>query len=475
MAKVTAVIDIGSNSVRMAVFRKTSRFGFHLLEEVKARVRISEDSYKNGGNLQKEPIDRAVAAIGDFLEIAKFYKARKILAVATSAVRDASNKEQFLHIIKEKHKLNIKVIDGMKEAYYGGVAASNLLYLSDGITVDIGGGSTELAFIKNRKIIKTISLDLGTVRLKELFSDEKNIENAKEFIRKELDRLDDYKCENVIGIGGTLRAVSEAIIKREEYYLNIIHGFEYEVKNQKEFFQQIIGAKKRELKSLGFKQERVDVIREGTLIFIEIIKKIQGKKVIASGVGVREGVFLSDLLRNSNGMFPDNFNPSVRSLIDKFDLNRKEGEYLSKISMKLFDVLQENHKLPKEYKRLLNYAAKLSSLGKTIHFYKRGIQAYEIALLGLSYGLSHKERFIIANILNNQQKKDLVKYSGTSEIKWLSAILFVVNSINKNKTAKDVIFEIEGSRLVIKSDSSYLSQEYFKNLKIIDGVEFCWI
>ena len=190
MAKITAVIDIGSNSARMAVFKKTSRFGFYLLREEKSKVRISEGAYENGGNLQDFAIERAIKALKEFLLIAKSLKVRKILAVATSAVRDAPNKSEFLLRVRKELGINIKVIDGKKEAFFGGVAAANLSYEKNGVTIDIGGGSTELAVIEDKKITKTISLNLGTVRLKELFFDKNNIKQAKEFIQKEINRLD---------------------------------------------------------------------------------------------------------------------------------------------------------------------------------------------------------------------------------------------------------------------------------------------
>ncbi len=107
MAKITAVIDIGSNSVRMAVYKKTSALGFYLLDEVKSRVRLSENSYKNNSFLQPEPMRRALLAIGDFLQVARSLKARKILCVATSAVRDAPNKAEFLTLVRQKYGLRI--------------------------------------------------------------------------------------------------------------------------------------------------------------------------------------------------------------------------------------------------------------------------------------------------------------------------------------------------------------------------------
>jgi exopolyphosphatase/guanosine-5'-triphosphate,3'-diphosphate pyrophosphatase len=96
MAKRVAVIDIGSNSARLVVYEKTSRFAFHLLNESKSKVRLSENAYKNNGNLQEIPMQRTIDALKDFLSIIYSYKARKTLCVATSALRDAPNKKEFL-------------------------------------------------------------------------------------------------------------------------------------------------------------------------------------------------------------------------------------------------------------------------------------------------------------------------------------------------------------------------------------------
>ena len=215
MAKITSIIDIGSNSVRMAVFKKTSHFGFVLLKEIKSRVRISEGAYENGGELQQFAIERAINALKEFLLISKNLKVRKILAVATSAVRDAPNKNDFLQQVKKEIGLQIKVINGEKEAFFGAVATSNLLPEKDGITIDIGGGSTEFALIKNKKIIETLSLKLGTVRLKELFFDKNNITGAVKYINSELQKLpSSFQTQTIFGIGGTIRALSKVIMEK---------------------------------------------------------------------------------------------------------------------------------------------------------------------------------------------------------------------------------------------------------------------
>ncbi len=131
MAKVTTIIDIGSNSMRMVVLEKSSRFAFNLINETKSRVKISEGCYENNGNLQEAPMQRAFNSLQSFLNISKALKSRKIICVATSALRDAPNAKEFLSKVKNELSLNIRVIDGPKEAYYGGIAAQNLIFCED--------------------------------------------------------------------------------------------------------------------------------------------------------------------------------------------------------------------------------------------------------------------------------------------------------------------------------------------------------
>lgn len=93
MAKRVAIIDIGSNSIRMVIYEKVSRFAFHLLHEAKSKVRISEDAYKHDGALQEVPMQRTFDALSDFIQISNSFKTNKLLCVATSALRDAPNKK----------------------------------------------------------------------------------------------------------------------------------------------------------------------------------------------------------------------------------------------------------------------------------------------------------------------------------------------------------------------------------------------
>jgi exopolyphosphatase / guanosine-5'-triphosphate,3'-diphosphate pyrophosphatase len=483
MAKITAIIDIGSNSVRMTVFARTSRFGFYLLKEIKSKVRISEGAYSNDGNLQPQAVARAIYALREFLNVAKAYKTTKILCVATSAVRDAPNKSTFISLVKKELSLNIRVIDGTKEAYYGAVSAMNLLFLKDAITVDIGGGSTELALIKGGKIEGLCSLDLGTVRLKELFFDNaSSLGEAKKFIAKELEKIpQNFKSKTVIGIGGTNRALADAIMEMDRYPVDAIHGFEIDLSQKRVFFNKLIECKTSKLKDFGIKPERFDVIREGGLIITSVIDHVDANKMVVSGAGVREGVFLCDLLRGQNDRFPPTFNPSIKSLMDRFCDNDSEAAYITKISSVLFDKLKELHNLPKTHKRYLEIAAKLSNIGTKLSFYNHRNYSFSFVLSNLEYGFSHFEKLFISMVVRYHGKRfgyfvndEYLPFCKENEeaIKWLSMIVTIAETLNSDMSSPKLEFDYTKGVLTIKSsDELYIAQEKLKSVMKGSGLE----
>ncbi|MFW2441600.1 Ppx/GppA family phosphatase [Aliarcobacter butzleri] len=462
MSKVTTIIDIGSNSMRMVVLQKSSRFAFSLINETKSRVKISEGCYENDGNLQEIPMQRAYESLKSFLNISNALKSRKIICVATSALRDAPNSKTFINKVRNDLGLNIKVIDGEKEAYFGGVAASNLLHDDTFVTVDIGGGSTEFCFVKNGKIEKSISLNIGTVRIKELYFNKNNIDGAKKYILDNLEKIFKLDVEipkKVVGIGGSIRALSKLIMAKNQYPLDILHGYTYEVKNEIALLNRISKAKNCEdLKSFGIKKDRFDTIKEGSFIFKTILEELKTQTVVTSGVGVREGVYLTDLLRNSNHKFPHNFNVSVKSLLDRFQIDEKQSAYFGNNAKKIFDSLKPLHKLDNKYKELLVVASKLNSIGSVLNFYKSNDNAFDFILNGLNYNFLHTSRVIVAYTIKFSKKslpsqEDILKHKdllpSLEVVQWMSFMISLNIAINQDFSRSKVEYVLENKTLKI--------------------------
>ena len=476
MAKQVAVIDIGSNSVRMVIYEKSSRYAFHLLFESKSKVRLSEKAYKNNGNLQPQAIHRTFNALSDFLNIISSFQVKKTFCVATSALRDAPNKDEFISLVRSKLKLNIKVISGEKEAYLGALACANLLpKQSNAISIDIGGGSTEFGYIDSDNINKSFSLELGTVRLKELFFDNDDIKGAKEYIDNKLSFIEDLTPNTLIGIGGTFRAITTSIMLTQSYPLNKVHGFECDAFYFSKHIDKILEADNQELQELGIEKSRFDIIKPGALILQRVFKKLSIKHTITSGAGVREGVYLSDLLRNSKNKFPQNFNTSVRYIIDAHIQDKHYANQLTSLSKSLFDMSYEHIGIDVKYRYELAIASKLYPSGSRIHFFSQNRHTYYLIKSALEYGFNHSQIMLIATLARYAKNKfpsarHVEKYKNLlpdkKTINYLSYIISVSIALLSHRP-RNIDFTVEFKDGVFNVDSPntlYLSQDALRKL-----------
>ena len=484
MAKRTAIIDIGSNSGRLVIFEKTSHYGFHLICEQKAKVRIGEGAYDKNGYLQPKAINRAFLTLQSFTHTIEKYQAQKTICVATSALRDAPNGEVFVQWIKKELGLSIKIIDGNKEATYGAIAAKNLLPIKGGITLDIGGGSSDMSLIENGHIVDTYSLNLGTVRLKELFSDQdlsrkEIVQLSNAYIAKELEKLPaHFKHSLAIGIGGTARSLSKGIMKRSSHPLDKLHAFTYTIEAHKEYFEAIPLSSAKALKQFSLKKNRFDTIREGTLIFSAILSAIGAKELITSGVGVREGVYLEQSLKQEHLSYPKDINPSMVSILDRFkpyDTIETRKKNTLHIASSLYEVLQKEIQDEMAYISSLRSALKLSCIGNTLTIYKSHQTAFYIAMQELNYGYTQEEMLLISMLLRMHGKNLLNKPLFESfkpmlpekeNLLWLSFIYTLTLYIAEASNEAQITFSYRNRTLIISSDKSlYLAKENIKSLE----------
>ncbi len=478
-----AVIDIGSNSARLVIYEMSSPYGFHLICEKKSKVRIGEHAYEKGGYLQPIGIHRAYLALKEFIYTIQRYPIQKTLCVATSALRDAPNGHDFTQWIKEELNLEIEIIDGKKEAEYGALAALNLLPIDEGITIDIGGGSSDLALIKDQKIIQSFSLNLGTVRLKELFFDKaRPLHEAEKYIQKELDKLPKaFHHALAIGIGGTARSISKGIMRSQSYPLNKIHAFTYKIKEHQEYLNSIATANRSTLPYLSISKGRFDTIREGALIFQMILSTIHAKKVITSGVGVREGVFLEYFLKENQLIFPENINPSIVSIRDRFNTPHIDTKKRKISAKKLFRCFEKANLVRSKDQKSLLYAIELTSLGYTFNIYDSHQHAFYATMQEFNYGVTHQEIILTAMLLRFGGKelynKEIYQHykmllPKKKRLKILSFIYSVLITLHENSAIDRFSFSLKKGILTIHAnDSLYLAKERLKEIETPKGIE----
>lgn len=294
-----AVLDVGSNSARMIVFRL--RRGEHLdvLEDARAPLRLARE-LRSGNELGMEAIERTLGALRDFRAVAEGAGADRVLAVATSAVRDAADGAVLL---ERAHSLGVplQIIDGDTEARLGFVGAIHDLAVSSGATLDVGGGSAEISRFHDRRLTRTWTFGLGSLRMSDRFLGDdppsrSQLRRLRRAVTEELGEAgigDLREGERLVGIGGTIRNLAKIDMRRTDHPLPLLHGYELDVDRLEQLTDELATRTlKRRARISGLNPDRADSVLGGALVLREVMRTLDADRVVVSSRGVREGLAL---------------------------------------------------------------------------------------------------------------------------------------------------------------------------------------
>ena len=296
-----AVIDLGSNSIRMSIFEIEKGGKANQIGAYRNMIKLSE-GMSDDMCLKPEAQLRAIKALLEYKHILDVKGVTNVRAVATAAVRKAKNGAQFVASAKDVVGIGIEVIDGEYEAALDCLAVSKAVGCSDGIICDIGGGSTEFIAIKNGKMQKpAVSIPMGSRSLTEEFfaggETAEAMDRAKEFVNSRLDEipwLDDMTNVPILGIGGTLRAFAKyhmGDISKDAVNCHNISSDEID-----RLFMNVANATPEERQLMaGIGKERCDIILGGLIPFMRLKERVNSPELIVADVGVREGILFEYL------------------------------------------------------------------------------------------------------------------------------------------------------------------------------------
>ena len=276
-----AVIDIGSNSVRLMLWAD----GKVLFKTLKT-TRLGEGTAFSP-ILRAGAIERTANAVAEFAQRAKREGAEQIFAYATEAVRSARNGTDFLTRAKERSGLDVEVLSGETEAklgLYGALGKS-----SDGGIIDVGGASTEVCFRQGGELTFSKSFPLGAVRLFDLCRDETSL--LQESITPYLNVLNEVpKGLPVFGVGGTATTIASVCLKLETYSAAAVQGFRIRSEELQALSAQLLSLSAEERKRLpGMDARRADIIGGGTFLLATVLKKLERDELIVSDSDNLEG------------------------------------------------------------------------------------------------------------------------------------------------------------------------------------------
>jgi exopolyphosphatase / guanosine-5'-triphosphate,3'-diphosphate pyrophosphatase len=298
------VIDLGFNSLKLVCYevKQDNSFAAYDQESVPARL---GDGLSQTGFLGNEPIRRAIEGLNYFREINDFYGIRHCLPVATSAVREAGNKDQFLKDVSEETGFKFRTLSGKEEALFSYYGAIRALALTDVLFFDIGGGSLEFVHSDGLKVKTILSLPLGGLRLTQLYADQDGGFRNKGYwrMKKRIMDLLPTKQELVlkedtvlVGVGGNLRALARWDQSLKDYPFNKIHNYGLKRQSVESMSKELSSLTRDEIAEIDvIGRDRAATITAGSLVIECIMTKLGFQRLTVSTHGLRDGVLASFL------------------------------------------------------------------------------------------------------------------------------------------------------------------------------------
>jgi exopolyphosphatase/guanosine-5'-triphosphate,3'-diphosphate pyrophosphatase len=389
-----AAIDIGTNSFHLVIARPAENNRFEILDREKEVVRLGSGS-GDMKILQPDAIERGVATLARFRRIADSFGA-EIHAVATSAVREAENRAEFLDAVFRNVGMAVEVISGVEEArlIHLGVLQSVPVFDQQVFAVDIGGGSTEFVVAKGGDVFDARSLKVGSIRITDRFFrkepvKKKAISDARTFIRSYLAPVRRMVAthdgfEVVVGSSGTILNVAEMVKARRGEEPGRQRGnATFTAEELGEVIDDLAShprAKDRESVP-GLDPRRADIILGGVLLLEQVFQTLGIEEMVVSDFALREGV-LFDIFRRRQaaglGHLRDLRFESVQHLAALTPDEKPHCERIAALALQLFEQTQHLHGLPDECQEWLEAAALLCNVGLVISHDRHHLHSYYV-------------------------------------------------------------------------------------------------
>ena len=405
LAAPVAVIDIGSNSGRVVVYRRDDAGMLRILSTTRAALRLVSD-VDTAHVLGPEAVERALEALRDFNAVARGAGARRIFAVATAAMRDAGNGPDLIERVRRELGIEIQIIDGEREARYGLRGGISGLPVENGLFFDVGGGSMQVSRFRARRLVLAWSFPLGSLRLSGAFlaSDPPTrgeIRALRDHVRDVLAAIGPQLLgsgEVLVGTGGTLRNLAKIDRRQREYPITRVHGYALERPRLAEVVSLLANRKmKRREEVAGLSGERGDSIVGGGLAIDVLASEVGAPEMLVSGQGVREGLVQS-LFEPEAPPVDTVRNASLRSLTSRFaGWDERSARQRATVAAVLGNAL--GVRADREVGAALGRAAHVMDIGRSVDFFDRHEHAARIVLATEVFGFSHREIALTAAVI----------------------------------------------------------------------------
>lgn len=371
-----AVIDVGSNSVRLLIAKPLPGGHLDILDDARATLRLARVVDAHGA-IPPEVLEQTLDAIGDFVRLAAYAGAESIHAVGTAALRDADNAAALAKELRSRWGVKLEVLSGEAEVRLASIGAVFGLPIDSGMLLDLGGGSLLLARIEDRKPVATWSFPFGTLRLTDRFlaadpPDEDAMTALRRHVRRELRAAGVPRLgsgEVLVGTGGTVRNLANVSRRRQRYPISRLHGHSITIRRLHRLTRLLARMSLKERRGVrGLNADRAGIIAAGALVVDAVAAHTRTDAVLVAGQGLREGI--------ARSQFIDTLPPvsavrrsSVEVFAQRFgDLETHHAHDRAQLAVSLIELLDPE---AEELHETVEYAAMLYNAGLQVDFYRR--------------------------------------------------------------------------------------------------------
>jgi exopolyphosphatase / guanosine-5'-triphosphate,3'-diphosphate pyrophosphatase len=421
--RVVAFIDIGTNSVRLLVVRLNPNHSYTILTRQKQQIRLGEGEFEDD-EIRPEAIERLVRVCKMFHDLARAFNTEEFAAVATSAMREASNQHEILHLLRQEAGFEVRVISGQEEArlIYLGVASGLHLEGRQAFFIDIGGGSTEIAVGGERSYHYLHSFRLGAIRLSNLYlgndltgpvsqDQYRKIQNhVRDSIIRSVTKLKKERIDCAIGSSGTIMNLAEIAQKTQPS-----HTISGEPALSRTDLRRVIDLLcslplEQRRKVPGINPERADIIIPGAAILDTFMKELSLDTIATTSRGLQDGLLVDYLSRMDAFPLLGELSPRQRSVLQlgrSCGINEAHARTVTSIVLELFDSARELnlHTCSDRERELLEYASFLHDIGSFISYTNHHAHSYYIIRNSELLGFNQQEITFMAYLARFHRKK----------------------------------------------------------------------
>ena len=474
-AKTVAAIDVGSNSLRMVIAEATSDGRIEILETLRRAVRLGRDTFVRG-RLGGQSMRAALAVLRDYRKILRLYGVQRMRAVATSAVREASNADTFLDRIFMATDLQVEVIDTSEEsrltvsAVRQAVGDALGMNRNETLIAEVGGGSTLLTVLHDGEIATAGSLPLGSIRLQEVLSTSgETPRQSAELLRQQIVNetstlrrsLPLGGVESFVAVGGDARFAAREIGKPCDAAAALV------TVGREEFDKLVRRCRQQTAQELskrhGLPFAEAETLIPALLVYQILLHKTRAEQMIVSQVSIRDGLLL-DLARNVSGQQDEvllkGVIHSAMAVAERYGANPEHGQNVADLAVAMFDQLQADHGLGARHRLLLQLAGLLHEIGSVVSNRAHHKHSYYLISNSEIFGLNRDETVMVAHISRYHRrampKPSHLEYMALPRktrvvINKLAALLRMADALARGHLCRvsDLRFERQGDELVI--------------------------